>query len=248
MQWEVINGDCLEVLRGMPDASVDAVVTDPPYSSGGAFRGDRTGSTSSKYLGSYNSTTAGQLPEVIGDTRDSLGWAMWATLWLSQCYRVTKPGMPCVVFTDWRQLPNCSAVFQAAGWVWRGIVVWDKGGACRPMSGRFSHQCEYAVWGTRGAIGWDYERPSLSGAFRHSPPSSKNRQHQTEKPVSLMVDMLGVCLESSTVLDPFCGSGTTGVACVQTGRKFIGIELDPGYCDIARRRIADAVPLTSEVA
>jgi len=62
------------------------------------------------------------------------------------------------------------------------------------------------------------------------------------------VDMLGVCLESSTVLDPFCGSGTTGVACVQTGRKFIGIELDPGYCDIARRRIADAVPLTSEVA
>ena len=43
-----------------------------------------------------------------------------------------------------------------------------------------------------------------------------------------------------TVLDPFCGSGTTGVACVQTGRNFIGIELDPGYCDIARRRIAEA--------
>ena len=52
----------------------------------------------------------------------------------------------------------------------------------------------------------------------------------------------------ATVLDPFCGSGTTGVACVQTGRNFIGIEIDPGYCEIARRRIADAVPLCAEVA
>jgi len=76
------------------------------------------------------------------------------------------------------------------------------------------------------------------------------RVHPTQKPIELMrwcLDVLRVP-EGATVLDPFCGSGTTGVACVQTGRNFIGIELDAGYCDIARRRIADAVPLTAEVA
>jgi len=71
------------------------------------------------------------------------------------------------------------------------------------------------------------------------------RVHPTQKPIELMrwcLDVLRVP-EGATVLDPFCGSGTTGVACVQTGRNFIGIELDPGYCDIARRRISEAVPL-----
>lgn len=66
--------------------------------------------------------------------------------------------------------------------------------------------------------------------------------HPTQKPVALMrwcLDVLEVPV-GATVLDPFCGSGSTGVACVQTGRNFIGIELDPEYCVAARRRIAEA--------
>ena len=69
--------------------------------------------------------------------------------------------------------------------------------------------------------------------------------HPTQKPTSLMawcLEMAGV-EPGMTVLDPFCGSGTTGVACVQTGRRFIGIEIDEKYAAIARRRIADAAPL-----
>ena len=65
--------------------------------------------------------------------------------------------------------------------------------------------------------------------------------HKSQKPLALMVEMLGRFVpEGATVLDPFMGSGTTGVACVQTGRNFIGIEIDPGYFKIAKRRIAEA--------
>jgi len=76
------------------------------------------------------------------------------------------------------------------------------------------------------------------------------RVHPTQKPIELMrwcLDLLGIP-EGATVLDPYCGSGTTGVACVQTGRNFIGYEIDPKYCEIARRRIEAAVPLFAEVA
>ncbi len=71
------------------------------------------------------------------------------------------------------------------------------------------------------------------------------RVHPTQKPIELMrwcMDVCGVPADA-LVIDPYCGSGTTGVACVQTGRRFIGIEIEPKYVKIARRRIADAAPL-----
>jgi site-specific DNA-methyltransferase (adenine-specific) len=240
----LICGDCLQILPTLAPGSVDAVVTDPPYSSGGAFRSDRSGRTASKYLGSYNSTTAGDLPEVIGDSRDALGWAFWATLWLARCYEATKAGGRIATFTDWRQLPNCTNAIQAAGWVWRGLGVWDKGGSCRPMSGRFAHQSEFFVWGTKGPIGWDYSLPSAAGVFRSHVVPSKQRAHQTEKPVEVVSEMLTIM--PGIVLDPFMGSGTTGVACVNTGRRFVGIELDAGYFEIAKRRIQAAMDKRAE--
>lgn len=68
-------------------------------------------------------------------------------------------------------------------------------------------------------------------------------EHPTQKPLKLMHWCLGFFPSAKTILDPFCGSGTTGVACIQTGRRFIGIEIEPKYVAIARRRIADAAPL-----
>ena len=230
-------GDCLEVLMAMEPESVDGIITDPPYSSGGQFRSDRTASTASKYFGNGG---AGLHPDVVGDTRDALGYALWATLWMSQCLRVARPSAPCMVFTDWRQLPNVSSIFQSAGWVWRGIVVWDKGRGCRPMAGRFSHQCEYVVWGTKGAFPWDFEKPSPPGLYTHPPPTRGERVHQTQKPVALIRQLLAVVPTGGVVLDPFAGSGTTSVACIQTGHKFIGIEIDGHYADVADRRLSEA--------
>ena len=240
MTIQLYLGDCLEVMKSIPDKSVDAVITDPPYSSGGAFRSDRAGKTAAKYLGSYGSTTAGNFPEVYGDNRDALGWAFWATLWAMECNRTVKDGGYFLMFSDWRQLPNASNVLQAAGFVWRGIAVWDKGGSVRPMSGRFAHQAEYVLWGTKGASPWDFTQPWHRGVFSSNSVSSKDRSHQTEKPTDVMKWLVEIVESGMTILDPFMGSGTTGVACVQTGRNFIGIEIDPTYYAIAERRIAEA--------
>ena len=71
-------------------------------------------------------------------------------------------------------------------------------------------------------------------------PTTKERVHQTEKPVELIKKLSEVTRVGTTILDPFMGSGTTGVACVQTGRNFIGIEIDPTSYAIAEKRIAEA--------
>lgn len=228
------NRDCLELLPMLPQGCVDAVVTDQPYSSGGAFRSDRTASTSSKYLGSHGRSPKVEL-EFSGDSRDGRSFLFWCTLWMLRCYAVSSPAAIAMLFTDWRQFPTMSDVFQAAGWTWRGAAVWDKGNA-RPMSGRFSHQAEFILWGSKGAIGWDFDKPCLNGVQRFSSPK---QFHQTEKPIELLESMVGIC--GDTILDPFMGSGTTGVACVNAGRRFIGVEIDKGYFDIAVKRIEAAI-------
>lgn len=233
MSWELYEGDCLDIMRTFADESVDAVITDPPYSSGGLTRGDRISSVHSKYVNSGSSNKS--LPGFHGDTRDQRSFGFWATLWLSEALRLTKPGGVCMVFTDWRQLPVTTDALQAGGWMWRGIVPWHKPGS-RPMKGRFANACEYVVWGTKGprpldAIGGR----TLPGFFQASSP--RNRKHITEKPIAVMRELVNIVPEGGVVLDPFAGSGTTLEAAVQMGRQAIGIEIDPVFCEIIRERM-----------
>jgi len=137
-------GDCLEILPTLD--GVDAIITDPPYSSGGAFRGDRMSKTSAKYV---LTGTQIERPEFSGDNRDQRSFGYWCSLWMSLALRVSNPAAVACVFTDWRQLPVTTDYFQAGGWVWRGVVPWDKENY-RPQMGRFAAQCEYIVWGSAG--------------------------------------------------------------------------------------------------
>lgn len=142
--WDLYQGDTLRLLLALSPDLVDAVVTDAPYSSGGAMRGDRMADTVSKYSG--GSTTL----DFAGDTRDQHAFAHWCALWFAEALRVTKPGGFLFTFTDWRQLPAMSDAMQAGGWVWRGMVGWDKTPAVRPAKGRPRNQMEYVLWGTKG--------------------------------------------------------------------------------------------------
>jgi len=225
-------GDCMEVLPTI--GQVDAVITDPPYSSGGMMRGDRMQLTSAKYQSSEHK---GIYPEFGGDTRDQRAYLSWCTLWLGLAMSKTAAGGILACFTDWRQLPTTTDAIQCGGWVWRGIGVWDKTEAARPQKGRYRNQAEYFVWGSSGPL--KDVGPCLPGVFRYS-SNSEAKFHITGKPIALMADMLGIC--GDTVLDPFMGSGSTGLATVKTGRKFIGIERDRAYFDIAceRMRLAEA--------
>lgn len=236
-RWRVEQGDALALLRDLPDASVDAVITDPPYSSGGAFRGDRVQETSTKYV---QGGTMVERPEFVGDNRDQRGYAYWCALWLAECQRVAKAGAPFCVFSDWRQLPTVTDLLQAGGLVWRGIAVWDKTEGSRPRLGGFRSQAEFIVWGSNGpmdpaacaAVG-----AGLPGVFRFV-VRQDDKFHITGKPTLLMQEVVRICPPGGLILDPFCGSGTTLVAALLAGRRAIGFERTNEYSDLARRRCA----------
>lgn len=230
----------MELMQDIPDGGVDMVLADPPYSSGGLFAGDRKASTCEKYCdGDYNGSA--RFPDFSGDNMDQRSFTAFMRMVLSQTRKKAKPAAIAAVFVDWRNLPSMTDALQAAGWIWRGVVVWDKG-VTRNQPGRFRHDCEYVVWGSNGRlpVDWTPGFKALPGCYHISSVSTRKKNHQTEKPVELLEKLLAICPQGGTVLDPFMGSGSTGVACVNTGRNFIGMELDPGYFETARKRISEA--------
>jgi len=228
------NADALAVLADLPTASVDALITDPPYSSGGMVRGDRAmAAEHGKYSGTAKVTV---FAEFTGDSRDQRGYAYWCALWLGECLRVVKPGGVALLFTDWRQLPATSDALQAGGFVWRGLVPWAKT-SYRPQSGRFAAQCEYVLWGSNGPMPVDHSAACLPGFFSAPSPAAKGREHLSQKPLEVMRDLVKIAPVGGTVLDPFAGSGTTGAAALMEGRRFVGAEMTEHYAEVAANRL-----------
>jgi site-specific DNA-methyltransferase (adenine-specific) len=240
--WSTLYRDRAEVvLAELPTGSVDALITDPPYSSGGMMRGDRTMDVHTKYVNSEQkrgATGSGALEAFTGDNRDQRGFGYWCSLWLGEALRVLKPGGVAALFTDWRQLPVLSDVLQAAGYVWRGVVPWHKPNG-RRVQGRWANSCEYVVWGTAGPRPLDtLGATALPGFFQCSSP--RERDHITQKPVEVMRELARIVPAGGAILDPFMGAGTTGVGAILEGRRFVGVELTQHYAEVARRRVAEA--------
>jgi site-specific DNA-methyltransferase (adenine-specific) len=176
-------------------------------------------------------------PDFAGDNRDQHAFLAWCALWMSECLRVAKPGSPICVFSDWRQLPSVTDAIQMAGWIWRGVLVWDKTEAARPCMGRFSSQCEYVVWGSAGPMPERADIGVLHGVIRE-PVTRSDKHHIAGKPTPVMKDIARICPSDGVIVDPFAGSGTTGVGALLVGRRFIGIELIEEYARVARERLA----------
>jgi site-specific DNA-methyltransferase (adenine-specific) len=140
-----------------------------------------------------------------------------------------------MVFTDWRQLPSVTDAIQAAGWIWRGIIAWHKPVA-RVQVGRFTNSCEYIVWASKGSLSRK-GKPPLPGMYSQSAPHYSKRIHITEKPVLLLRKLTRIAPEGGTVLDPFAGSGSTGVAALLEGHRFVGVELSAHYAEQAAARL-----------
>ena len=117
------RADAITVLRALPDASIDMVFTDPPYSSGGLHSGARTQAPGQKYV----NASRDKYPTFSHDNKDQRSWTFWCMTWLAEAYRATKD--------------------------WRGVAVWDKTpGRARPRAGGFSQQAEFLVWATKGPM------------------------------------------------------------------------------------------------
>lgn len=204
-------GDCREILPTLP--KVDAVITDPPYGI------------------NYQSNAgvgAGTRPISNDGTRVSL-----------RLYRSVIPmlqGAPTLWCTRWDAWPDVWELFAASMKV-NGLLIWDKG---KPGMGDLSHWGpSYEMIASCGPVKTRGSRDC--SVLRYNTVPSSNRNHPTEKPEALFRYLIEKITDvDMTVLDPFMGSATTGVAAMACDRKFVGIECDPAYFDIACRRIEGA--------
>ena len=241
----IYHGEACAVLATLPEASCDVLLTDPPYSSGGMFRGDREASPDAKYRGwSQNADGSSRKPSADygtfgGDSRDQRSFMLWVSAWSFGALRATRPGGVAFMFSDWRQVPAATDALQMGGWTWRGLNVWDKG-IGRPMKGRFRNHIEFVAWGTNGAVDGSNEYPSA--LIQVPTVGHGEREHVTQKPADLLQHLLRVVPgERLTALDPFMGSGSTLVAARNLGHRCIGIEVEERYCEIAAKRLAQGV-------
>lgn len=230
-------GDCREVL---PNIEGDAIITDPPYSSGGMYRSDRAQPTGAKYQISHETNRT--YAAFAGDNRDQRSFEKWIDSWASISLRCVGEGGGIGVFIDWRNVACVVDAIQVAGWVYRGLTPWHKGTDLRPNKGWFRRNVEFIVWGSAGPLvcGPGAKGDCWDGMFV-ARANDGDKQHQTGKPEALMRQMLSVRPEWQTYIDPFAGSGTTLVAAKNLGRKAIGIELSEEYCEVAARRLSQGV-------
>ena len=225
-------GDCREIIPTL--AAVDAVVTDPPYCSGGF---SETGKQAAKGMG-LRSETIRDVGWFVNDNMTTAGLCWLMGFVAGWCRRCLAHGGTFTAFTDWRMAGMLAPAIESAGFRYQNLIVWAKPSA--GLGSGFRAQHELALHFSNGTPTYHSARHGnvLSVGRVHT----SEREHQTEKPVELIRAIVEtVCAQGATVLDPFMGSGTTGVACVSLGRKFIGIELDPKYFDIACRRVAEAL-------
>ena len=208
-------GDCLDIMPRIPAGSVDLVLTDPPY--GMSYQSSRRTDTHSK---------------IAND--DNLNWL--PTL-LRESYRVLKDNTAAFFFCSWHNIEifkkEIGGVFEV-----KNILVWDKGvHGLGDLKGNFASRVEFCFLAVKGRPLLTSKRPvNLIKEMR-----TRNNLHPTQKPVPLMEKLISpFTSRGCVVLDPFTGSGSTGVACANTDRKFIGIEMDPKYFSIASDRILEA--------
>ena len=191
-------GDCLEVMKGIPDKSIDAVITDPPYGIADVWKGGA----------SHGWKTARQ------DTAHRNSWDVKPSKeYFDEIIRIAKKVV--IWGGNYFELP-----------VSRGWLVWSK------PERNFSLSEAELAW-------TNIPMPIRVIDYHRSDPG---RKHPTQKPVGVMkfsIEKIKLP-QGSTVLDPFMGSATTAIACIETGMNFIGVEIDSGYFEIAKKRISEA--------
>jgi DNA modification methylase len=212
---QLYYGDCLKILPTLAPGSVDAVVTDPPY----------------------NTTNASSIANKSNLEADWNNAAFWFSAWMQEFRRLAPRG--CVwTCSNWRTLPVYQHVSARLSWPIESVLVWYKDGI--GPGGARGLRPSYEMVALWCAGDFALLRRDLYDMQTFPWSSRKPNGHPAEKPVELMKWLVAISTSAEqTILDPFMGSGTTGIAARQLGRKFIGIEIEPKYFEIAKRRIQD---------
>ena len=222
------NADCLEALEEI--TGMHAVITDPPFSSGA--RTDAGKSTRGAMLRGAKWQDDWFSHDNLA-THGFLFLMRLVGLRLQQACTAPATGH---FFIDWRMFPNLYGALEASGWVVKNTVVWDK--KHFGMGTNYRNQHEFVIYAEKGDV--EFGSHSIGNVIQC--PREDAINHPTEKPVALLEKLISaVTQEGQTVLDPFMGSGTTGVACMNLARRFVGIEIDPRHFDTACERIDNSL-------
>lgn len=207
-EYTLLQGDCLDMMRWMPDGSADFAFVDPPYNVG-------------KDYGEYK------------DDRSDEDYFAWCRQWIAELKRITNGNLAIYppkihLLRFWNMVPECHQV----------ICGWSPEGAIR---GNFVHQYIPLLVPSKPLRRtkdhwWNVQVPGLGYFYR---------EEQFDHPGQTSMDITNRIIQSftepgDTILDCFAGVGTTGVAAIKAGRKFVGVELNPPYFAIAQRRIEQA--------
>ena len=208
----LLQGDCFELLQYIPDESVDMVLTDPPY--GMNFQSDHRKTKYEKIKGDSNLD--------------------WLDDFVNDIYRVSKPNTAHYVFCSFHHVDKFKQAIEKKFKV-KNILTWVKNNTSMgDLKGDFAPKTEFIIFFHKGRKLINGKRDPNVLEFKRT----RNEFHPTQKPVDMTEYLIGKFSdEGDLILDPFMGSGTTGVACLNTNRRFIGMELDETYFNIAKERI-----------
>ena len=248
---QLIHADVLEALRGIPSESIDFIFADPPYFLSNDGFTVKSGKAVSVNKGAWDKSFG-------FDSETDFHEA-----WIADCLRVLKPNGTIAISGTYHSIYKCGFLLQKLGCRIINDIAWFKPNGAPALAGRnFIASHETIVWASKGkkakhvfnytiSKNWDVENDKLYSKGKQmrsvwSIPSTPKGEklegnHPTQKPLELLKRLVAMCTnEGDTVLDPFCGSGTTGVACVLLNRNFIGIDLDQSYLDLSAKRMKAA--------
>jgi len=241
MKITLMNGDALIELKKIPDETVDCIITDPPYNIS-----TEGGNISRKYLKSKTHKRQADIKLDFGewDKKTEDEYYQFTQSWISECARILKPkGWIYIFFSKERLgylLDPRNGLFKANGIFSKTVITWHKSNptpSFRKMN--YVSSTEFIAVGSKGPskIPHFLEQTKMHNFFETSNASIYGEtEHPTEKPTALIGWLIDVSA-AEVILDPFIGSGTTGVSAVRHGLDFIGIELDEKYFAIAKERI-----------
>jgi len=213
----IYHGDCIEVMRGL--GGISSIITDPPYGI--------------DYQSARRTDRSQWLPKIANDKEPFLSW-------LPLAYHITDDGGSLLCFCRWDVQEVFKQAIEDAGYIVRSQVIWDRVvHGMGDLEASFAPQHDIIWFATKGRFTFPGKRPK--SVIRVQRVSPQDLVHPNEKPIALMVSLVS-SVARGVVLDPMMGSGTTGIACARLGVEFIGIEIDSGLFEIARKRIGVVQP------
>lgn len=237
LKSNLINDDCLLGLKSLPENSVELVLTDPPYNLGAHMKSRGSG---------IHRLRSNHFSTCDWDNVDEHHWEQNIAGLATELARVIKDGGAVLMFMSVLKVAVIKSIFEKAGFYYKTTGTWHKTNPMpRNMNLSFVNSTESWIYFTKGKVSGTFNN---NGAVFHDfvesglTPSGEKKfgKHPTQKPLKIMKFFVSLLSnEGDTILDPFCGSGSTLVAAKHLKRRYIGIEINQEYSSIAIKRLED---------